>query len=241
MKAFKLLTLVSMFLLLHTLLKAQTDTIATNASEDGHLIVLDFEKGPAHNYPLMAVWLEDMDSNYIETLYVAQSIGTGIFKHGKSEKGKWEPGAILRPAALPYWAHQRGVQSSEGHYLPTPERPVPDAITGPTPDDNFVLKARAGEILPTRFRVLFEINQSWDWNEYWNNSKYPDDREYKTSSQPSLVYEAVLNLNETGREINMRMTGHGHYSGKNGELYTDLTTLTTAKEIAEKISVQIIR
>ena len=37
-----------------------------------------------------------------------------------------------------------------------------------------------------------EINQNWDWNEYWTNDKYPDDENYKMSCQPALVYEAVI-------------------------------------------------
>jgi polyphosphate kinase len=32
--------------------------------------------------------------------------------------------------------------------------------------------------------------------------------------------------------------GHGHYSGKDGKLYTDISTLTTAKNIAEKLTIR---
>ncbi|MBW6461035.1 MAG: DUF2271 domain-containing protein [Bacteroidales bacterium] len=42
----------------------------------------------------MVIWLEDMDGKYIETLYVAESIGKGIFRHGEKAKGQWMPGPI---------------------------------------------------------------------------------------------------------------------------------------------------
>jgi hypothetical protein len=37
----------------------------------------------------------------------------------------------------------------------------------------------------------------------------------------------------------MKPVGHGHYSGIDGSLTTDLSTLTTALEIAKSITVRI--
>ncbi|MCF8227817.1 MAG: DUF2271 domain-containing protein [Bacteroidales bacterium] len=219
-------------------LQAQ-DTLWTNVGAEGIEVMLEFREEDEHNYPLMAIWIEDMDSNFMETLYVAQSIGTSVFRHGDASSGKWQPGTIRRPAALPYWSHQRGVKAKDGLYLPAPEEPVADAITGPTPPSDFVLISKSSNKLPDRFRILFEINQSWDWNEYWTNTKYPDDTEYKSSSQPSIIYEAVIDRNSQKQEYFMNPIGHGHYSGKDGKLYTDLSTLTTAKQIVERIVVKI--
>jgi hypothetical protein len=88
-------------------------------------------------------------------------------------------------------------------------------------------------------KVFFEINQSWDWNEYWTNSKYPDDVDYKTSSQPSVVYSAVIDFDNPDKSYELRPIGHGHYSGKDGKIYPDLSTLTTALEIVERVKVEI--
>ncbi|MDZ7740282.1 MAG: hypothetical protein U5Q03_00540 [Bacteroidota bacterium] len=214
---------------------AQVDTLMTNAGLDGQKIMLVFEKGKEHNHPLMAVWIEDLDSNYVETLYVAKSIGTSVFNYGDKSSGQWKPGVIRRPAALPYWVHKRGIEAEDGLYLPSVYHPVADAITGPTPKSDFVLLAGTEKELPEKFRVLFEINQSWDWNEYWSNTKFPDEPEYRASSQPSIIYEAVIDMNDGTNEYFMEAIGHGHYSGKDGQLYTDLSTLTTAKEIAGRI------
>jgi hypothetical protein len=116
---------------------------------------------------------------------------------------------------------------------------MPDAVTGPTPVGNLVMQSKSTDKTPAVFKIMFEINQSWDWNEYWTNTKYPDDLNYKTSSQPSLVYEAIIDLNSGTREYEMKPVGHGHYSGADGSLTSDLGTLTTALSITKSIRVQL--
>ena len=217
----------------------QIETIFTNIDGKGIAINLDFQKGKSHNHPLMAIWLEESSGKYIETIYVAESIGKGIFKHGEKSQGQWQAGPVRRPAALPYWGHKRGVQAQDGLFIPTPENPVADAITGPTPAGNFILQSKTTAQAPSIFKILLEINQSWDWNEYWTNTKYPGDENYNTSSQPSVVYEATIDLNSSEGEYVMKPIGHGHYSGSDGSLTADLSTLTTAMEIVKRIAVRL--
>ena len=186
----------------------------------------------------MALWIEDTAGKYIETLYVAESIGKGIFNYGQKDRGKWMPGEISRPAALPYWAHKRGIENENGLYIPTAKNPVPDAITGATPIHNFSLHSVVKSNLKV-FNVMFEINQTWDWNEYWINNKYPENEEYKTSCQPALVYLAKINLEKGINSAFFEPIGHSHFAGKDGSLTTDLSTITTALDIAGKISVEI--
>ena len=52
--------------------------ITTNAESRGNKIILELVKGPAHNHPSMAVWLEDLEGNYIETLFVTQFVAKGV-------------------------------------------------------------------------------------------------------------------------------------------------------------------
>lgn len=216
-----------------------THSFETNVEGKGQPMRLEFTKGKHHNHPLMAIWVEDTLGNYIQTLYVAQSIATGIFKYGDASAGEWTKGEIRRPAALPYWAHKRGIIAEDGLYLPTPDKPVPDAYTGATPKSDFDLKTRLDKDGQKVFNILFEINQPWDWNEYWSNAKYPDDYEYKSSSQPALVYQATIDLNAEKKKYEMQLIGHSHYSGKTGELFEDTSTITTALEIAKEITVII--
>jgi len=213
--------------------------ITSNFEGKGYALQIEFEKGRSHNYPLMAVWVEDIEGKYIQTLYVAQSVAKGFFAYGDKSKGKWQPGPIRRPASLPYWAHKRGIKEADGLYMPTQETPVPDAYTGATPVTNFTLKTKTDSKGLSQFKIMFEINQSWDWNSYWHNSKYPYDNDYQSSSQPALVYEVLVDVNENKQAYEMRLIGHSHWSGKTGALFADLSSITTAKDIVKRIIVRI--
>ncbi len=209
---------------------------ATNNS----VLCVQFDKGKSHNYPIMVFWLADEHGKYLQTLYVAESIGKGVFKRADRSTGKWMAGEIQRPAALPYWFHQRGILNEKGTYAPTPTKPVADAYTGATPTGSFIMHLITDQKLTGRYKVFMEINQSWDWNEFWHNNKFPDDREYKTSSQPALVYEAIIDASNTGNRVTFKAIGHSHHSGKDGSLNTDLSTITTALRIVGNCTVTIL-
>ncbi|OIP82680.1 MAG: hypothetical protein AUK44_07125 [Porphyromonadaceae bacterium CG2_30_38_12] len=208
-------------------------------NNSGTALQLKFEKGTAHNHPLFAVWLADDQGKYIQTLYVSETIGKGIFKRGSRSTGRWMPGEIQRPATLPYWFFQRNVRNEKGTLLPTPTNPVVDAYTGATPQASFFLNLKTEKPLDGRYQIMMEINQSWDWNEYWYNDKFPGDKDYKTSSQPALVYSATIKSDNKGIEIKLKPIGHSHYSGKDGSLNADVSTLTTALQIAKNMTVKI--
>ena len=188
----------------------------------------------------MAVWLEDEQGGYIQTMFVPKTIATGIFKYGSDASGKWVEAAKRAPQTLPYWSHKRGIAASDGLYMPEPENPVADAYSGATPTTSFTLATRADGPLPAKFRVMFEINQNWDWNEYWTNDKYPGDKNYLNSAQPAVVYESMVDQKDLQDRYIMRPIGHSHPSGQTGELFTDLSTLTTALQIADSIVVRVV-
>jgi hypothetical protein len=220
--------------------KLSTDTIRLEGTGNGLTLQIDFVKGQAHNHPTFAIWLEDMDQNYLRTVFVTKSIATGIFGHGSIQKEVWDskPGPQKRPGTLPYWLHKRS-EALNLPLLPDSAHPVLDGYTGATPKGNFVVKAGDNGSLPRKFRVLFEINQPWDWNEYWTNSLY-DDPDYRTSCQPSLVYAVSIDLDKPGQEYFLNPIGHGQYAGKDGLLYTDLRSMTTALHIIDHVSVKLI-
>lgn len=214
------------------------EELSTQINADGTPLEIILKKGKAYNHPIMAIWVEDLEGNYIGTLYVAKSIAKGFYRHGDHSSGRWQPGPVRRPAALPYWSHQRGVQYEDGLFIPTPNHPMPDAVTGPTPKGSFRLHTQIPQTDLRQFRILLEINQSWDWNHFWHNNKFPDDANYKTSSQPAVVYEALVDLDAQNLVLDLKPIGHSHWSGKTGELFTDLKTLTTALNIVKQISVR---
>lgn len=203
------------------------------------ILTIRFEPGRAHNHPLMAFWLADSKGQYIQTLFVAESIGKGRFKRADRSTGKWLAGAIQRPAALPFWAHQRNVRNELGTFNPTPKNPIADAFTGATPPGAFTMYFITNEPLSGTYKVYMEINQSWDWNNYWHNNKFPDDNEYKTSSQPAVIYEATIDTNQAQKEISFQLVGRSHHSGIDGNMYIDLIHLTTARQIVSKVTVSV--
>jgi len=217
------------------------ETFSSNLPGTGQKLEVSFLAGKAHNHPTFAIWLEDQDGKYIQTLFITRAIGQGVFTYGDKTEGKWKPGEVRRPAALPYWGHKRGIQAADGLYIPTPENPVPDAYSGATPSGNFKLQTRPDTRLQGKVKLMMEINQTWDWNEYWTNSKFPDDVNYKTSCQPSLVYSTLIDFsNPATAPLILTPVGHGHYSGKDGSLNPDLSTITTALNIASEISIRLL-
>ncbi|HKM94086.1 MAG TPA: hypothetical protein VJY41_10565 [Prolixibacteraceae bacterium] len=217
------------------------ENISTNNSEKGVEMEIKFMKGPSHNHPTFTFWIEDLDGNYIETLFVTRYLATGIYGHGSLGEGKWDnkPGKAQRPSTLPYWLHKKGTIEESTSFLPSPENPMPDAITGATPKGDFILNTRSTKPLPDKFNLMMEINQPWDWNEFWHNNLYPDDANYKSSCQPALIYSVLVDRTTNTDTFYLNPIGHSHYSGKDGKLYTDLSTITTAKEITNKVSVRI--
>ncbi len=224
-------------------LTVEKEIISTTPEKIYTKLEIELTTGKYHNYPTFAFWVEDLEGNYIETLYVTQYYAKGFFGHGEAAPGKWknEPGEARRPAALPYWSHKRNIKGADGLYSPSSETAVPDALTGATPKANFALKTGSKVSGDKMFKVLFEINQPWDSNDFWTNNKFPDDINYNTSLQPALVYEAVITPDSPKTEYIFKLIGHSHASGETGELFTDITSITTAKEIVSKIVVKEVQ
>lgn len=92
-------------------------TIIGTSPENGtSKIEIEFTRGKSFNHPSFAVWIEDLEGNYIETLYVTRYVAKGNYAHGEITPGRWtnEPGNLRRPATLPYWAHKRNIKAPDG-------------------------------------------------------------------------------------------------------------------------------
>lgn len=193
-------------------------------------LVINLTKGEAFNHPSYVVWLEDVEGNLLQTVFVTRSYATG--RYAREHKGGFvwgvDSGTSIRPASMPYWKHKFDAQS-------TPQS-IPDAITGATPKGNATITTHTHAQL-SQFRVLVEVNQAWDCNSFWTTNKFPDNLEYRTSCQPSLIYAVTVNLADDVDTYFLNPIGHGHYAGENGNLYTDLRGFTTALNIFETMSV----
>ncbi len=217
------------------------EVVVKKFSTIGTELVVNMTKGKHHNHPSFAIWLEDLEGNVIQTLFVTKSVGTGIFQYGDAGDGTWLriSGPASRPASLPYWLHRREVAKTAEFSMPNPENKVPDAYTGATPSADFRLKAIPLKTLPERFRLLVEVNQPWDWNAYWSNEKHADVPNYHTSAQPSVVYAVEVNMNDLMDTYHLNPIGHGQFAGTDGKLYTDLSGMTTALDIFKSIILQV--
>ena len=196
MRAFVILIVLALFAgaCSNNNIKQNTTTqLITNVDVDGMPITINVQSGRSFNHPTFAIWVEDLEGNYIETLFVTKYIATGIFGHGSLGENKWDnkPGPAKRPAALPYWLHKRSAAENVP-LMPTENHPVPDAITGATPQSDFAINSVIKHDLPQQFKILLEVNVPWDYNPYWMNEKYPDDFQYRTSAQPALVYAVTI-------------------------------------------------
>ena len=211
----------------------------TNLSANGINLEIEFTKGYAFLNPLFAFWYEDTLGNYIQTLYVARSVGIGFFQYGILENEEWIPAPLRKPASLPVWAHRRGIIAEDSLYMPTPENPVPDGVTGATPQTNFTLITKTNDPGQRYIKLFMEINQSYDWNDFYTLDIYPEDHNYKENSQPAIVYSVMIDLKKKNQVYKMRPIGHSQLLGKNGLIYRDMENITTALSIVREVRIKV--
>lgn len=242
MKRIIIFTIVSISLFACRPQKRSEEIISfqTNASGKGQAIELEMKKGKNYSHPLLAIWVENEKGEYIQTLYVSQSIAKGMYGFGDKSSGQWKPGPVRRPAALPYWAKKRNVMESDGLFIPTVNTPMADAYTGPTPQKSFRLFSKFDEAIHQPFRILFEINQAFDFNPFWTNNLYPQDDNYKTSGQPALVFcSDLIDPTQINDSYTFTLLGHSDPKGNSSQLNTDVSTITSALNIVHKIELKI--
>lgn len=214
-------------------LKVYKDSLVLESSDN---IQINVEKGKSFNHPTFVFWKEDMEGHFIETIFITKSYASGIFGHHMIGDTIWMPneGSSFQPAALPYWTHKKGL--IDGKYLvPTPEHPYVDAISGATPIEDFQINVKNNK--SAKYRIYLELNQAWDWNNYWTNNKFPQSNAYKHSAQPSIIYAVTINENDSVYFMNP--VGHGDPKGETENLFTDISSLTTAKDIFKTIRISI--
>lgn len=211
-------------------------TVLIDSEDDGPEMTINFINGLGYNRPTYVLWMEDLKGNYIKTLFITKSYASGIFGFEMKGDSLWKKkaGPSYQPAALPYWTHKKG--KINGELIPSPENPFIDAFTGATPEQNFEIKTSSVK-LNQNYRLLLEVNQTWDWNSFWTNNKYPENKAYQHSAQPSVVY--AVEINSESNSFTLNLVGHGDAKGESGKLFTNLSTLTTGKEIFNSIEVRI--
>jgi len=223
------------------------EIVEMNMSNDIKLTI-DLLRSEHYWHPQMAVWIEDEQGNYIETLFVSKATAKGLFFGGRSKENfktfdeeNDATGDYRRVNALPVWSHKRNIEYADGMLVPPSNNPLPDAITGATIIDNFKLKATTRAL--DKFKLKIEINVAFDDNEYYSEYDFPDDETFHNGTgqlgQPSIIFDSSIDMNGNKNYYLMELIGHGHHSGQNGSINPDVSTLTTAKHIVERIVVGV--
>ena len=159
-------------------------------------------KSTGKNWYQMALWLEDEDGNYVETLYVTSSVGREGLGNGYMKIF----GITFQesPGSLPVWAHRRNVNYGDSYYPPKKE-PLPDAMTGATIKSSefmksFSLSNDVVQMLGEQaWYCLLEINVSRD-------------------GVPSMVFRATVDSKEPGK-TSFVFVGYGEKEGRDGEFH----------------------
>lgn len=223
--------------------------IVTKPDAVGRQITVRFETGDHYKHPLrinklitikttpqIAVWIEDLDGRYIDTLYVTRRAGTQGWRTSPDLPAK----KIRRPESLPCWSHRRGVVYPDGLFMPTRDNPLTDAITAASPAGDFRLRTKAPGNL-TKFVVLAEVNNSADFNDDYPADAQPGTPGYSGgewgSGQPSVVYAAAVDLAAGPGTWELSPIGHGSPDGTDGNINPDTGGLTTARDIVRRIAV----
>ena len=100
--------------------------------------------------PQLAIWLEQPDGGKIRTLWVTYRTGAC----------DWT-GKAACPVSLPYWVGRYNRETNTTG-PPTYQRPVADAITQPTPKDEFRMAAEVPR--GSTWDYFIEVNVSGDYN-----------------------------------------------------------------------------
>ncbi|WP_422104436.1 hypothetical protein [Winogradskyella sp.] len=209
---------------------------------------IDVLRAEHYWHPQMAIWIEDEHGNYVETLFVSKATAKGLFFGGRNKTNfkdfdadKETSGSYRRVNALPVWSHKRNVSYADGLFVPPSDDPLPDAITGATITDNFIFNTSTKPL--NRFKLKLEINVAFDDNAYYSEYDFPNDTVYHNGTgqlgQPSIVFSCTIDMHDEKQYYLMELIGHGHHSGQNGTIYKDLSKLTTAKHIIERIVVGV--
>jgi len=240
----------------------------TVEANSGPTLKVDLRKGNYFTWPQYAIWVEDMEGNFIQPIYVTSKIATnnfvnkvtkvdsdvvfnshvfvsgdvdlattfeaGVYPESKSERA--------RPESLPVFLHKNMQSSANQKLIPDGDASIADAYTGATINQSFLLTSNLKSNAQRKFKLRLEINTSFDFNDYYSSDRFPDDPIYSGNgygAQPSLVYEALIDLDAEQPLYSMNLVGRGHHSGKDGELYNDLENITTAREIVDRILVEV--
>lgn len=236
------ITIFAVYKIINTIQSNRTVSITMTDKKQGKNLYISIIKGQEYLHkfkvnsliniktpPQFAIWIEDLNGNYVETLYATSKIVNK--KWSKAPKDSTPKGEIKREEALPYWTHKCSNNMIN-----------PDAMSSATPKGSSVIKTQTDE-KQGKYIIFAEFNSSTDFNEYYPKDAVIGKDNYSGgpwgSGQPAILYSAAIDLNSKNMIYELKPVGHSSADGKNGEFYKDMSKLTTAKNIVESIVVEV--
>jgi hypothetical protein len=214
--------------------------LTTNANVRGCKITVRFTRGTYFAHvkqigfvkliitPQIAVWAEDTQGRYLQTLYVTHKFAKqdwGVVPHNKD--------SCFRTSSLPYWLNK---YLHAGNKAPTTSSPLPDAVTAATPAGCFDLNTT---LAPASLPVIVkaEVNSSFDYNEAFGAKRQAS----HINGQPALVYIARIGQDpRLNPSVSMHVAGHSGETGADSLLHKDISGITTAMNIFSCINVLVV-
>ena len=173
--------------------------------------------------PQFALWIQDSNGNFCQTIFAT--------KKASNKKWIFAPKSG-RPESLPVWYH-----SCKNSYASESKNEM-DAVSSATPKGSFEISRKIQLAEGKKYFVYAEVNKSFDYNEFYPKDAEKNSSEYSgVNGQPSAVYRAEFGFENL--EANLELVGTGSLDGKSGALEDKTETLTTAKNLVEKIIVSI--
>lgn len=133
--------------------------------------------------PQIAVWVEDSDGTYVDTLFVTKK-ASGNKWIGSPKDG--------RPESLPDWYRAKGQNPAEKI-----SKDEVDATTSATPKKGIIIEKNINLEKEKEYTIKCQVNQSFDYNIYYNKINSGVD------GQPAVLYSGSIIPN--GKEIEIKL------------------------------------
>jgi hypothetical protein len=176
--------------------------------------------------PQFAIWLEDIETGNIKTVFVTHRTGMGDFE-GKAEC----------PVSLPAWIGAFRKETGRED-IPTIQKPAYIAVTGATPKvPDF--SARVTIPADSRWNYYVELNVSGDYTPEFPMLKSDGTLDYQGNGQPSIIYIGEI-TGIPGDKSKPELIGRSEQLYLSTEINPDLKGIRNAKEVFSKILVTCV-
>jgi hypothetical protein len=173
--------------------------------------------------PQFAIWLENLETKMVRTVFVTYRTGTGNFE-----------GKVECPVSLPVWIGVFRRETGRNDF-PRPWKPFYDGITGATPKiKEFTVSTTVEKGIKCHYYI--EMNVAGDYNESFPavlKTKRPDDH---GNGQPSIIYRGVIKADK-GQSSTPIIIGRSDQFYFKTEINSDLAGIDTARDVFSDVNV----